>query len=188
MKNVKNTLFVVTAVLAAGFLAALCSGCDGTGSGEVVEGGDAGRADVLAGKADVVNSSDSKVTPCSVPTPRLSLGGLVTTTPRDGYRNLEYAERMTCAALIPTGGMVIPTDCADPVDGFAKAASDSWYCVYTQKSGNLYYLSGYGLVSYGSGEDFMKTAPGTTDKIPGGVALCSTSGKFLGWDCNTTTR
>jgi hypothetical protein len=188
MKNTRNTLFVATAALAAGLLAALCSGCDGAGPGEGSEVGDAGRVDVGgvargdAGRSDAVRveataAGDARATSCQVPEPKFSLNGLVSTTPRKGYRVVN-AENVQCISTI-SATCIQPTNCADPVDGFASSADQPWFCMVTQKMADDTYEV-VGPILREMGKDTMFGSPG-----PGGIALCSRSGaKFLGWACN----
>jgi hypothetical protein len=181
MKNTKNTLFVVTAALAAGLLASLLSGCDGAGPGEGVEAGDAGRPDAEpslkadAGRADAVPSSDARATSCPVPTPKFTLGGLITTKPAYGYRIVE-AESVPCLSTLAGGGQ--PTNCSDPVDGFASGTGQAWCYIPTQQVGGLYYLTSSYLVCGRTGDEIVasRAQPATF-----GFAICSPSGKFLGW-------
>ena len=189
MKNFKSSLFVLSAAAAAGLLAALLSGCDGSGVGGSVNG-DAGRDDVEpasktdAGRPDVVKSSDARATSCQVPEPKYSLNGLVTSKPRGGYRTVD-AEDVQCTSLNPGGGQ--PTNCADPVDGFAKTTSDYWCCMVTQKVNDAYYVISPIMMCGSTVSDYTSSkvpAPVTSDYIPGHVALCSPTGKFLGWGCS----
>jgi hypothetical protein len=186
MKNVRNTLFVATAALAAGLLAALLSGCDGSGSGEDSTGGDAGRADVVgpavgdAGRSDAVrieaaSASDARATSCQVPTPKFSLNGMVTTKPRSGYWIVE-TESVPCLSTIAGGGQ--PTNCVDPVDGFASGLDQPWCRVSVQQVGGSYYLASGYLVCGATGRQIMEGGG-----LPsfGNWAVCSPSGKFLGW-------
>jgi hypothetical protein len=187
VKNVRNTLFVVTAALAAGLLAALCSGCDGSGGDEGSVSGDAGRGDggIVqgdAGRLDTVRveaggAGGARATSCQVPEPKFSLNGLVSTTPRKGYRVVN-AENVQCISTI-SATCIQPTNCADPVDGFASSADQPWFCMVTQKMADDTYEVVAPILREMS-KDTMLGSPG-----PGGIALCSRSGaKFLGWACN----
>jgi hypothetical protein len=188
MKNtkdaLKNTLFVVTAALAAGLLAALCSGCDGAVGDEPVANGDAGRADVVRSDVGGKDMGDGGAAACQVPTPKFSLGGLVTTKPRDGYRTVEVGDVQCVSILTASGGQA--TYCAAPVDGFASVESDAWCCMVTQKVGSAYYIVSPTLECGATVLDYETSrvpAPLKGDYIPGGIALCSLSGKFIGWGC-----
>lgn len=175
MKNFKNTLFVVTAALVAGLLAVMLSGCDGSGAADEISG-DAGREDVLIVSNVDVRKSDTRVTSCQVPIPKYTLNGIVTTTPKQGYWIVEV-ESVPCLTTI--AGVSQPTSCADPVDGFASGLEQMWFRVAVQKVGNAYYLASGYLVPVATGRQIME---GVVTQVPlGNWALCSPSGKFLGW-------
>jgi hypothetical protein len=155
-------------------------GCD-DGEPESMVNGDAGCPDAV--KSDVIKSSDVQKVPCVVPAPKYTLGGAVSTVPRGGYR-IVSTEAVQCTSLV-TGGMQ-PTNCADPVDGFAANEDSPWCCVYTTR----------GMVGVGSDAVLSVVSPilacygtvkqvgtGIGPMIPGDVALCSPSGKFVGWAC-----
>jgi hypothetical protein len=189
MKNIKNMLFVASAALAAGLLATLCSGCDGSGGGDV-EDGDAGRSDAV--RQDAVAATDVKPGTCSIPTPKFSLNGLVTTTPRHGYV-VVAADSHPCSTYIAQYPFAIafPTNCEDPVDGFASGADQVWCYVVTRVAGGRVLP-----VASNSAEPLSLSCSWTGDQIMtqikanvmtysqavfGDVAVCSPSGKFLGW-------
>jgi hypothetical protein len=177
VKNTKNSLFVVTAALAAGLLAALCSGCDGSGGGdEVASSGDAGRPDAdLPAKSDA-GGGGPKATPCQVPTPRLAMSG-VGSTPRLGYVVLASEAALTCTA--DPRYQLEPAACNAPADGFAGSSSDPWCCVDVKSSGTSLADARYPLKCLSG----VNTVPGSESDVPGDVAVCGASGVFLGWAC-----
>jgi hypothetical protein len=183
MRNTRNTLFVTTAALAAGLLAALASGCDGEGASGSEDGdagrgdggvawGDAGRADATRVEATL---ADARATSCRVPEPKFSLGGIVTSTPRGGYWVVE-AESVPCLSTFAGGGQ--PTSCDDPVDGFASGVDQPWCLVAVQKVGESYYLAPGYLSCQLTGRQVME---GGGKPSFGNWAVCSPGGKFLGW-------
>jgi hypothetical protein len=187
----KDTLLVTTAALAAGLLASLCSGCDGSG-GEEVASGDAGRADsggsvkADAGRSDVVKvdavTSDgvvgSMVAPCQVPTPKLAMTG-VSSTPRLGYVVLHSDVGSGCSA--DPSNNLDPASCDDPVDGFASSLSgNQWCCVNVQDNGTSLINSQHPWMCIPA---IPNVKLGSETSMPGDVAVCSSSGVFVGWAC-----
>jgi len=185
MKNFKNTILVTSAALVAGFLASLLSGCDGisgaewegeadAGRSDSVVAGDVGRSDVV--RAEVTASGDARVTPCTVPEPKFSLGGLVTTTPRRGYVVVE-SEDVACKTM--QYAVKPPTNCSDPVDGFSGGVNLPWCYLVLSKTGDRYYLKSPSLDCSVTGAEVASA--GLTSTPFGDVAACSPGGKFLGW-------
>jgi hypothetical protein len=176
MKNVKNTLFVATAALVAGLLAALLSGCDGSvGGGD--ELGDAGRSDAEVVAETDAGRADSKVASCQVPAPRVSMTG-VSATPRLGYVVLGSDVALTC--VVDPRYQLAPATCSAPVDGFASSVADPWCCVNLKDDGKSLASSQYPLKCLPAG---LNTTPGSSSDAPGDVAVCSSSGSFVGWAC-----
>jgi hypothetical protein len=188
MKNVKNTLFVATAALAAGLLAALLSGCEGTGGD--YGAGDAGDAETSV-KGDA-GRTDVRTTSCQVPTPKFSLNGLVTTTPRHGYVVIAV-DSYPCSTYIAQYpyATALPTNCEDPADGFASGTGQVWCYVVTREAGGRVVP-----VASNSAESLSLSCSLTGDQIMsqikangmtysqavfGDVAVCSPNGQFLGW-------
>lgn len=175
MKNIKFTLFTATAALAAGLLASLLSGCDGSA-------GDAGVDDGGDGDATRGDAGDARATSCAVPTPKFDLGGVVTTRPRRGYLVVE-AESVPCSTL-SDGGPYHPTNCSDPVDGFASGVDQAWCRVLTQSPPSARnpaptYLAPPYLACDTTGRQVLASSSSPTPF--GDVAVCSPSGRFLGW-------
>jgi hypothetical protein len=104
------------------------------------------------------------------------LAGL-STTPRLGDRVVN-AENVQCISTI-CAKCIQPTNCADPVDGFASSADRPWFCMVTQKMADgTYEVVGPIL------RQMATTGPFLGSPGPGGIALCSRSdSKFLGWAC-----
>jgi hypothetical protein len=189
VKNIKNTLLVTTAAVAAGLLAALCSGCDGSGGGEVGDG-DAGRADTV--RQDAVAASDVKPGTCTVPTPKFSLNGLVTATPRHGYV-VVAVDSYPCSTYIAQYpfAIALPTNCEDPVDGFASGVDQVWCYVVTREAGGRVLpvasnsAKPFSLSCSWTGVQIMEQIKANvmtySQAVFGDVAVCSPSGKFLGW-------
>lgn len=165
----KNYFFATMLVLAVSF-----SGCDG--SGDQVVFGDSGST-VPGGPLGAPH--------CVVPTPKYPRQGL-STTPKGGYQWLaNYPEGFVCQPYgVQPGGGSWPTDCSDPVDGFSSDAS-TWCCVLTTHTTDPEYV--YAVLP-------SLQCPGWNSVIPPAgqgindnnvdVALCSTSGKFVGWKCS----
>jgi hypothetical protein len=120
--------------------------------------------------------SDARATSCKVPTPKFSLGGLITSTPRGGYVVVE-TESVPCLSTITGGGQ--PTNCSDPVDGFASGVDQFWCYLSVQKDRGSYYMATGYLVCGATGRQLQDMKAWTSPF--GNVAACSPSGKFLGW-------
>jgi hypothetical protein len=176
-QNMKNFFFAISA------LALLLVGCDD---------GTFDPNDATSGKADATSGSQSDVIPsgpisCPIPKPAISLGlgmalGLVVSTvPTIGYRLLTDPEHFSCSTYPESVG---PTNCSSPVDGFAKTSSDPWCCVHTAEGQSLStpLMASPSLLCATDG--FFDRNMGYAANIPGKVALCSSDGKFMGWDCN----
>jgi hypothetical protein len=182
-QNMKNFFFGISA------LALLLVGCDD---------GTFDPNDATSGKPDATSGSQSDVIPsgpisCPIPKPASPVGpgmSSVSSVPTLGYRLLTDPEHFTCSTYPDSVG---PTNCSSPVDGFAKTLSDPWCCVDTFANT---VGGGPKIVSATMLSPSLRCATnGIFDRsseyagnIPGKVALCSSDGKFMGWDCNAMTN
>jgi len=171
----KIHFFATSSVLAFLFL----SGCDGSG-GEVASG-DAG---VVAKTTDV--GTPAGAPHCVIPAPKVPRQGL-STTPSGGYQWLaNYPSGFTCAPYgVQPGGGPWPTDCSDPVDGFSNDTS-TWCCVLTTHTSDPKYVYALSPSLQCPGWNMPPNPPagyGVNDNNAD-VALCSTSGQFVGWKCS----
>ena len=167
--------FLVTAPLALSLVLASCD----EGS-ELAGGSDAGNA------PDVTRGTDSKTAPCVVPSPKYPVvtstgASVVGTVPRDGYRivSAEFTPEEICYV---SAGLTQPTNCQDPVDGYGDGKS-SWCCVNVRSTSDpkVVQLVSPTLSCAGSVKDLLAPMSGVV--VPGDVALCTSSGVFLGWAC-----
>ena len=172
----KNFFFGISA------LALLLVGCDGgtLDPNEV----DPNKPDASpASKPDAVPSG-----PITCPIPASTLAyPKVSTVPVIGYRLLVDPEHFFCATFTGSAG---PTDCSSPVNGFANTDNDPWCCVHTFSNpvggGSKVVSASMMAPSLLCSSDglTLELNMGPVEYIPGRVALCSSSGKFMGWDCN----
>jgi hypothetical protein len=185
----KNFFFGISA------LALLLVGCDD---------GTFDPNDATSGKLDATSGSKSDAIPsgpisCPIPKPANSAGpggAPVSTVPVLGYRLLTDPEHFSCSTYPKSVGYpdsVGPTNCSSPVNGFAKTISDPWCCVHTFANtvgGGPKIVSATMLspsLLCATNGIFDRTSE-YVGNIPGKVALCSSDGKFMGWDCNAMTN
>jgi hypothetical protein len=171
----KNIFFVIIFLVGCG---------EGGPSDEINDAGADSRA---AASTDAMGSSrsdslPSAVTPCVIPTPKFpnamgTPGYPVTTTPRGGFRVVDGF--MTCSTT--TTMLPPPSNCSSPVDGYSDGKT-SWCCVGTvlvsssSKTGKRFGLSSPSPQCLAPGSIGIYVAAGN-------VAVCSSAGVFLGWDC-----
>ena len=156
----KNYFFAALTVLVFFFL----SGCGDPG--DQVVSGDAGTSPVVPG-------GPLGAPHCAVPIPKYPRKGL-STTPSGGYQWMaNYPTGFVCAPYgVQPGGGPWPSDCGDPADGFSDG-KDVWCCVLTTQTTDPAYV--YAILPA------LKC--GGWDENDASVALCSTSGEFVGWKC-----
>ena len=181
----KNFFFGIPA------LALLLVGCDD---------GSADPNDVASAKPDATAASKPDATepttiPTSYPAPAPTPTGFhcpipavtvapfsVGTAPANMYRFLINSEQFSCFS----SGSAGPTDCRSPANGFRRSYTDFWCClntvpVPTTVGGNVKSAPSAYLLS----PSLSCESASISIAAAGQVALCSSDGIFMGWDCNS---
>lgn len=169
-----------TNLLSLGLLAALLvSGCDGgDGSLPGTETSVATGTDTETSVATSTGTAVSTGTGTSVSTGPVSCPIPV----RSGFHQPmvphKFVRVQGAVPCIPdpatTASDLKPSDCSDPVDGFSTWEHNNvFWCVKTVMLPGTTDVRAVGLVAWEI--DIIG--------IPGDVALCSSSGQFVGWEC-----
>ena len=134
-------------------LALFLVGCDG-GTFDANDADPASKSDATSiSRIDAVPPGPAS---CVVPQSKMRLG-VQGMKPKGGYRLETYP--IECSVSVSG-----PTDCSDPVDGFANGNGSSAFCCVADLGRLVCTTSMFSAF--------------------GNVALCSSSGVFVGWACS----